>query len=564
MAESLLLPVVRGVAGKAAGALVQGVTRVALRREAQIGDSKSKSRKVLGYFTPLLFRVTMSRKLNNVLKKINELVEEMNRFGLVECAEVAPVIHPQTHSGLDSLMEIVGRDDDKEMMVNLLLGQRSKDGIEEGKRIAFNDFRVQQHFELPMWLCVSDDFNLNGLVRSIIDLATIGNCNLPDRIELLRSRLHEVLGHKSLHTLRLNGCSSLEHLPEGLRFMCNLRHLYLTGCRSLKRMPSRIGLLKNLQTLTKFVVGAEDGHGLDELKDLQHLGGQLELCNLKAIRSKSNAREANLHLTQNVDELLLSWCDFPEEQDVSIEEIIEFPLPPSRLELLDVCGSGHIEISSWMNEPQIFVHPKVLRLFDCWRCKDLPPLWQSLSLESLSLFRLNNLTTLSSGIDMVVQGCNGSLEFFPKMEINLGDLPNLEKWMDNEVTESVTSVMFPELKELRIFNCPNLVNIPKAPILRKLDIKYCKIAVNSLDHLTRVSHLEYCGDGGVSNDVQVIPLSSWPSLATLYLGSLGNMVIKEEQQTMAPLESIRRLDIWCSNCFFWPVRLKRTHQILLR
>jgi hypothetical protein len=141
MAEALLLGVVRGVANKAAHALVQTVTGLcgveadrrklerqllavqckladaeaksktnhyvkrwmkdfrtvayqaddvlddflyeALRRQIQIGDSKT--RKVLSHFTsynPLAFRHTMSRKLNNVLGKINKLVEEMNKFSL--------------------------------------------------------------------------------------------------------------------------------------------------------------------------------------------------------------------------------------------------------------------------------------------------------------------------------------------------------------------------------------------------------------------------------------------------------------------------------------------------
>uniref|UniRef100_A0A0D3H2S3 Uncharacterized protein n=1 Tax=Oryza barthii TaxID=65489 RepID=A0A0D3H2S3_9ORYZ len=983
MAESLLLPVVRGVVGKAAGALVQSVTRMcgvdgdrhklerqllavqcklsdaeaksetspavkrwmkdlkavtyeaddvlddfhyeALRRDAQIGDSTTD--KVLGYFTPhspLLFRVAMSKKLNSVLKKINELVEEMNKFGLVERADQATVhvIHPQTHSGLDSLMEIVGRDDDKEMVVNLLLEQRSRRMVEVlpivgmgglGKttlaKMVYNDTRVQPHFELPMWLCVSDDFNVVSLVRSIIELATRENCTLPDRIELLRSRLHEVVGRKryllvlddvwneeehkweemrpllhsagapgsvvlvttrsqrvasimgtvpahtlsylnhddswelfrkkafskeeeeqqpefaeignrivkkckglplalktmgglmsskkriqeweaiagskswedvgttneilsilklsyrhlplemkqcfafcaifpkdyqmerdklvqlwiannfiqeegmmdleergqfvfnelawrsffqdvkvesfhvgikqtyksitcymhdlmhdlaksvteecvdaqdlnqqkasmkdvrhlmssaklqenselfkhvgplhtllspywskssplprnikrlnltslralhndklnvspkalasithlryldishsselenlpdsvcmlySLQTLRLNGCEKLQHLPEGVRFMSKLRHLYLVGCHSLKGMPPRIGQLKNLRTLTTFVVDTKDGCGLEELKDLHHLGGRLELFNLKAIQSGSNAREANLHIQENVTELLLHWChdifehsgrDFDIDVVNNKKEILEFSLPPSRLETLRVWGSGHIEMSSWMKKPQIFLCLKELHMSECWRCKDLPPLWQSVSLESLSLSCLDNLTTLSSGIDMAVPGCNGCLEIFPKLKkINLHYLPNLEKWMDNEVT----SVMFPELKELKIYNCPKLVNIPKAPILRELDIFQCRIALNSLSHLTSLTQLNYVGDCGVSMDL-VIPIRSWPSLVTLELTSLWNLLLPEEQQTtMPPLESIRKLSIRYSSCFFSP------------
>jgi hypothetical protein len=99
----------------------------ALRRRAQ--GAMSGTRKVLSYFTlqsPLLFRLTASRNLSNVLKKINELVLEMNSIGLVVREATAPVIHPQTYSSLDDTMEIVGRSDDKEMVVKVLLDQGFK------------------------------------------------------------------------------------------------------------------------------------------------------------------------------------------------------------------------------------------------------------------------------------------------------------------------------------------------------------------------------------------------------------------------------------------------------
>uniref|UniRef100_A0ACD5ZNN5 Uncharacterized protein n=1 Tax=Avena sativa TaxID=4498 RepID=A0ACD5ZNN5_AVESA len=267
MAETLLLPVVRAAAGKAADALVQRVTSMcgvdddrhklerqllavqykladaemksetnqyikrwmkdfrtvtyeandvldgfqyeALRREAQIGNSKA--RKVLCHFTshsPLLFRFDASRKLSNVLKKINELVEEMNKFGLVEHTEPPQLLYRQTHSALDDSADIFGRDDDKELLVKLLLDQ-SKVQVQVlpifgmgglGKttlaKMVYNDGRVQQHFQLNMWHCVSENFEAVHLVKSFIELATQTECNLPNTIELLRGRLQEVIGHK--------------------------------------------------------------------------------------------------------------------------------------------------------------------------------------------------------------------------------------------------------------------------------------------------------------------------------------------------------------------------------
>ncbi|VAI68527.1 unnamed protein product [Triticum turgidum subsp. durum] len=267
MTESLLLPLVRCVAGKAADALVETVSRMcgldgdrrtlerhllavecklanaeersetngyvkswmkelksiayeandvlddfryeALRRQSKIG--KSTTRKVLGYITrhsPLLFRFEMSRKLKNVLKKINKLVKEMNTFDL-ESSVRKERQHPwrQTHSKLDDTKEIFGRDEDKKVVVKLLLNQQDQRNVQVlpifgmgglGKttlaKMVYNDQQIQEHFQLKMWHYVSDNFNVVALLKSIIELAGNKRCDMPDTIELLRKQLEEVIG----------------------------------------------------------------------------------------------------------------------------------------------------------------------------------------------------------------------------------------------------------------------------------------------------------------------------------------------------------------------------------
>ncbi|KAF7105715.1 hypothetical protein CFC21_106494 [Triticum aestivum] len=267
MTESLLLPLVRGVASKAADALIETVTRMcgldddrrtlerhllavecklanaeersetngyvkswmkelksiayeaddvlddipyeALRRQSKIGNSTT--RKVLGYIrrhSPLLFRFEMSRKLKNVLKKINKLVKEMNTFDL-ESSVRKERQHPwrQTHSKLDDTKEIFGRDDDKKVVVKLLLNQQDQRNVQVlpifgmgglGKttlaKMVYNDQQIQKHFHLKMWHCVSDNFNVIALLKSIIELAGNKRCDMPDTIELLRKQLEEVIG----------------------------------------------------------------------------------------------------------------------------------------------------------------------------------------------------------------------------------------------------------------------------------------------------------------------------------------------------------------------------------
>jgi hypothetical protein len=83
--------------------------------------------KVLRYFillhSPFLFRLTVSRNLKEVLKKLNELVLEMHKLGLVERRVATQALYRQTHVPTDKPTEIFGRDDNKEAAVKLLLDQ---------------------------------------------------------------------------------------------------------------------------------------------------------------------------------------------------------------------------------------------------------------------------------------------------------------------------------------------------------------------------------------------------------------------------------------------------------
>ncbi|XP_048546209.1 putative disease resistance protein RGA3 [Triticum urartu] len=142
------------------------------RRAAQI-RSHSTARKVLSYFSvnsPIVFRLSMSGKMKDALKIIDELVAEMNTFHFLQNTEAPTVIHPRTNSHVDN-SEIVGKEDEKELV------------------------RVMHHFELVIWVCVSNKFVIDEIIRSIIQVATMNKCDLTE-MEALQKKLHEVLGKK--------------------------------------------------------------------------------------------------------------------------------------------------------------------------------------------------------------------------------------------------------------------------------------------------------------------------------------------------------------------------------
>uniref|UniRef100_A0A453Q9A7 Uncharacterized protein n=3 Tax=Aegilops tauschii TaxID=37682 RepID=A0A453Q9A7_AEGTS len=159
----------------------------------------------------VVFRLSMSRKMKDALEIIDELVAEMNKFQFLQHNEAPSVDHPQTHSHVDE-SEIVGRKDDKEQVVKILLDHSNNNNDNSnvmvlpivgmggiGKttlaQLVHNDQRVKLHFELVLWACVSNKFVIEEIVRSIIEVATMKKCDLT-QMEALRKELCGVLGKK--------------------------------------------------------------------------------------------------------------------------------------------------------------------------------------------------------------------------------------------------------------------------------------------------------------------------------------------------------------------------------
>ncbi|KAL8532067.1 hypothetical protein ACS0TY_008613 [Phlomoides rotata] len=102
--------------------------------------------------------------------------------------------------------EIYGRSEDKEViMEKLLAGSCSEDDLcvhaiqgmgGLGKttlaQMVYNDERTQRRFDLRIWVCVSDDFSVAGIVRAILESIEGGGCNI-STLDPLQRRLQEKL-----------------------------------------------------------------------------------------------------------------------------------------------------------------------------------------------------------------------------------------------------------------------------------------------------------------------------------------------------------------------------------
>lgn len=173
----------------------------------------------------------------------------------------------------------------------------------------------------------------------------------------------------NLQSLRLNNCYELRYLPEGMATMRKLSHIYLLGCHNLERMPPNLSQLHNLRTLTTFVVDTDDGLGIEEPKDLRHLGNRLELKNLEKVKTGS---KANIHGKHNLSELLLYWnleeSVIPRDGQLgNEEEVLESLVPHGELKILEVHGYVGLAFSQWMRDPRIFQYLRELRISNCPR-----------------------------------------------------------------------------------------------------------------------------------------------------------------------------------------------------
>nr|UBY07051.1 NBS-LRR disease resistance protein [Dasypyrum villosum] len=336
----------------------------------------------------------------------------------------------------------------------------------------YMEYKWLPHVSLRALHWPSRGFNFMAVNAKHLRYLDFSDCRINDRLPDSICLLY------NLQTLRLIGCFELQQLPEDTVIsLRKLIHLYLFECYRLQRMPPNIGQLNNLHTLTTFIVDTRDGCGIEELKDLRHLSNRLELYNLRKIKSVKHAKEANLQQKQNLSELLFSWglskYDRTENEACNEEEVFQHLEPHSKMQILELYGYGGLEIPQWMREPQMFHCLRKLIIANCSRCKNIPAVWLSPSLEYLQLVNMDKLKTLCDNLCIDGGGRSTPLEIFPKLkEMILDELCSLEGWAENSAGVAIDSlVIFPVLEMLDINSCPKLASFPLSPVLKDLDLE---------------------------------------------------------------------------------------------
>ncbi|XP_037446017.1 putative disease resistance protein RGA4 [Triticum dicoccoides] len=183
----------------------------ALRREARKkGHYRELGFDVIKLFPThnrIVFRYKMGRKLCRILKAIDVLIAEMHAFRFKYRPQPpVPKKWRQTDSVITDLQDIASRsrDKDKKNIVATLLGQANNAdfivvpvvgmgglGKTTLAQLIYNDPEIQKHFQLLLWVCVSDTFDVNSLAKSIVEASPNKNVDTDkpplDRLQKLVS-----------------------------------------------------------------------------------------------------------------------------------------------------------------------------------------------------------------------------------------------------------------------------------------------------------------------------------------------------------------------------------------
>ncbi|XP_058107391.1 putative disease resistance protein RGA3 [Magnolia sinica] len=351
----------------------------------------------------------------------------------------------------------------------------------------------------------------------------------------------EVSNCRNLQTLRLSNCYRLEKLPRGLTKMNNLRHLEIEGTNMLKYLPQGIGRLTGLRTLTEFTVGGGDeGCNCRELKYLNHLQGSLLIKNVEKVRSRDEAREAELHKKQHLHALTLKYgYDGRLDDD---EDVLEILKPHTNLKEFIIWYYKGSKLPKWIEDP-VFSNLVKVELICCKGCKQLPGLGKLPSLKYLEVVSMKEVRYVGGEFsgDTNNDGSGGVVSF-PKLEtLSFGGMPNWEEW---ELREGDGQVM-PSLVEISVKWCPKLKALPHnlpPELLQRLSLGISNDGMSSeapLPIFPNLNHLEIWGN----DELTSLPggwLGQLKALQTLEIYNCNRMEsLPEELQHLTKLQQLK-------------------------
>lgn len=180
----------------------------ALRRRME-GHS-SITRKVRDLFfnhNPIAFRIKIARKIEDVIRRLNQIAEERKCFHLVEISVSERHTQRETCSFVVE-SRVYGRNVDKDKVIDFLMDTEYDDNVSilpivglggVGKttlvQLVYNDMMITEHFDLRMWVCIAEDFDVKHIASAVLQSSMPTKCQ-PLDFETVQCTLRQQLKDK--------------------------------------------------------------------------------------------------------------------------------------------------------------------------------------------------------------------------------------------------------------------------------------------------------------------------------------------------------------------------------
>ncbi|XP_017984721.1 PREDICTED: putative disease resistance RPP13-like protein 1 [Theobroma cacao] len=174
--------------------------------------STSKAQKYLTSLNPrsIMFNSKMMSKIKEITGRLEDLATRKINLQLEKYVG-RPMTIPKSKPSTSLVNEatVQGRDKDKKAIIDLLL---RKDGNDAGvsvipitgmggigkttlAQLVYNDSSIGDYFDLKAWVCVSNEFDVIKITKTILESVTFQYCDIHD-LNLLQVKLKEKLSSK--------------------------------------------------------------------------------------------------------------------------------------------------------------------------------------------------------------------------------------------------------------------------------------------------------------------------------------------------------------------------------
>ncbi|XP_008222899.1 PREDICTED: putative disease resistance protein RGA3 [Prunus mume] len=171
-----------------------------LRRKLELQNHMKK--KVLNFFSvsnPIAFRLKMARKIKNINQLLANLKSDASLIGLVakqKDATPPAMVNRETVSSFDTNEKFFGREKLLSYIVKTLTNSNNQENRKTtlAKKV-YNELAIDKSFDERIWVCVSDPFDVNSILRRILEVLNPTIARIESQEALLKN-LQEALAGK--------------------------------------------------------------------------------------------------------------------------------------------------------------------------------------------------------------------------------------------------------------------------------------------------------------------------------------------------------------------------------